>query len=49
MGYVNFNPNPTRKLVGDCVIRAISAVYREQCMNQINEFMFYIEIFNLII
>ncbi len=26
MGYVNYNPNPTRKLVGDCVIRAISAV-----------------------
>ena len=24
MGYVNYNPNPTRKLVGDCVIRAIS-------------------------
>lgn len=24
MGYVNFNPNPVRKLVGDCVIRAIS-------------------------
>ena len=26
MGYVNFNPNPKRKLVGDCVIRAISKV-----------------------
>lgn len=24
MAYVNFNPNPQRKLVGDCVIRAIS-------------------------
>lgn len=24
MGYVNYNPNPVRKLVGDCVIRAIS-------------------------
>lgn len=24
MGYVNYNPNPARKLVGDCVIRAIS-------------------------
>lgn len=24
MGYINYNPNPTRKLVGDCVIRAIS-------------------------
>lgn len=24
MGYVNYNPNPRRKLVGDCVIRAIS-------------------------
>lgn len=24
MGFVNYNPNPTRKLVGDCVIRAIS-------------------------
>lgn len=24
MGYVNYNPNPKRKLVGDCVIRAIS-------------------------
>lgn len=22
--YVNYNPNPARKLVGDCVIRAIS-------------------------
>lgn len=26
MGYVNYNPNPTRKLVGDCVIRAISKI-----------------------
>lgn len=26
MGYVNYNPNPVRKLVGDCVIRAISKV-----------------------
>ena len=26
MGYVNYNPNPKRKLVGDCVIRAISKV-----------------------
>lgn len=24
MGYVIYNPNPTRKLVGDCVIRAIA-------------------------
>lgn len=24
MGYVNYNPNPMRKTVGDCVIRAIS-------------------------
>ena len=24
MSYVNYNPNPARKLVGDCVIRAIS-------------------------
>lgn len=24
MGYFVYNPNPTRKLVGDCVIRAIS-------------------------
>ncbi len=24
MAYVPYNPNPTRKLVGDCVIRAIS-------------------------
>ena len=24
MSFVNYNPNPTRKLVGDCVIRAIS-------------------------
>ena len=24
MAYVNYNPNPERKLVGDCVIRAIS-------------------------
>ena len=24
MAYVNYNPNPVRKLVGDCVIRAIS-------------------------
>ena len=24
MAYVAYNPNPTRKLVGDCVIRAIS-------------------------
>ena len=24
MSYINFNPNPDRKLVGDCVIRAIS-------------------------
>lgn len=26
MGYINYNPNPARKLVGDCVIRAISKV-----------------------
>lgn len=26
MGYVPYNPNPARKLVGDCVIRAISKV-----------------------
>ena len=26
MAYVNFNPNPKRNLVGDCVIRAISKV-----------------------
>ena len=26
MGYVNYNPNPQRKLVGDCVIRAIAKV-----------------------
>lgn len=24
MAYINYNPNPVRKLVGDCVIRAIS-------------------------
>lgn len=24
MSYVNYNPNPARKLVGDCVIRAVS-------------------------
>lgn len=24
MSYINYNPNPARKLVGDCVIRAIS-------------------------
>lgn len=24
MGYVSYNPNPERKLVGDCVIRAIA-------------------------
>lgn len=24
MGFINYNPNPKRKLVGDCVIRAIS-------------------------
>lgn len=24
MGYIVYNPNPKRKLVGDCVIRAIS-------------------------
>lgn len=24
MGYINYNPNPKRKLVGDCVIRAIA-------------------------
>lgn len=24
MSYVNYNPNPVRKLVGDCVIRAVS-------------------------
>lgn len=24
MSYVNYNPNPARKLVGDCVIRAIA-------------------------
>lgn len=29
MSYINFNPNPDRKLVGDCVIRAIS-----KAMNQ---------------
>ncbi len=26
MGFIFFNPNPTRKLVGDCVVRAISKV-----------------------
>lgn len=26
MAYVNYNPNPKRKLVGDCVIRAISKI-----------------------
>lgn len=26
MGYINYNPNPDRKLVGDCVVRAISCV-----------------------
>ena len=26
MGFINYNPNPKRKLVGDCVIRAISKV-----------------------
>lgn len=26
MAYVPYNPNPTRKLVGDCVIRAVSKV-----------------------
>lgn len=29
MGYVNFNPNPVRKLVGDCVIRAISKATKQ--------------------
>ena len=29
MSYVNYNPNPVRKLVGDCVIRAIS-----KCLNK---------------
>lgn len=24
MGFISYNPNPKRKLVGDCVIRAIS-------------------------
>lgn len=24
MGFIMFNPNPARKLVGDCVIRAVS-------------------------
>ena len=24
LGYIEYNPNPERKLVGDCVIRAIS-------------------------
>lgn len=24
MGYISYNPNPERKLVGDCVIRAIA-------------------------
>lgn len=24
MGYVNYNPNPENKIVGDCVIRAVS-------------------------
>lgn len=26
MGYVYYNPNPAGKMVGDCVIRAISAI-----------------------
>lgn len=26
MGYVNYNPNPARNLVGDCVVRALSYV-----------------------
>lgn len=29
MSYINYNPNPVRKLVGDCVIRAIS-----KCLNK---------------
>jgi hypothetical protein len=26
MGYIYFNPNPAGKMVGDCVIRAISRI-----------------------
>ena len=26
MGYVFYNPNPSRKLVGDCTVRAISCI-----------------------
>lgn len=26
MAYINFNPNPSKKLVGDCVVRAIAKV-----------------------
>lgn len=29
MAYVNYNPNPQRKLVGDCVVRAISKVMNQ--------------------
>lgn len=29
MAYKFFNPNPSKKLVGDCVIRAISAALNQ--------------------
>ena len=30
MAYINYNPNPRRKLVGDCVIRAISKTLNKE-------------------
>lgn len=30
MGYVYYNPNPENKIVGDCVIRAVSIVTRRE-------------------
>ena len=33
MAYVNYNPNPVRKLVGDCVIRAISKTLNQDWEN----------------
>lgn len=41
MGYIEYNPNPARKLVGDCVIRAISKSLNKDWEDTYLELMTY--------
>lgn len=29
MGYIQYNPNPDKKMVGDCVIRALTILFND--------------------